>query len=254
MGVVSWDGGTVSAVASIEVGRRFSGAALRSAYADALRAITFGLVRLEDDTVRIGPIDLLRFGRPAVTDHAVEWTVEGGLLARAPGGTWRIESAPGHVDAAVRGFRPFLAQPLYELTHLHVHQLFTRLFLLRLRAAEPVPMQLATRDERLRSAAVDVALCLALARLTGRRRPRRVLAIAVAYHVACWSISGRTLGGLVTNQRVVSIDGSRLTVMQSLYRLALVPLSWITRQPVHDERSGTTVIEDKEKGAANAAP
>jgi uncharacterized RDD family membrane protein YckC len=91
---------------------------------------------------------------------------------------------------------------------------------------------------------VDAALCFTLAGLTGRRRLRRVVAIAIAYHVVCWSVSGRTLGGLVMRQRVVAVDGSRLTPTQSLLRLALLPASWILRRPVHDEIACTEVITD----------
>ena len=65
-----------------------------------------------------------------------------------------------------------------------------------------------------------------------------------AANVACWSTSGQPLGGLVTRQRVVSVDGSRLTPTQSLARLAALPLSWILRRPVHDEFAGTEVIAD----------
>jgi uncharacterized RDD family membrane protein YckC len=95
----------------------------------------------------------------------------------------------------------------------------------------------------LRAASVDVAFCLTLAGLTGRRRLRRTLAITAAYHVACWSISGRTLGGMVMRQRVVAVDGSRLTPTQSLLRLVLLPVSWIVRRPVHDEVACSEVIE-----------
>ena len=69
-----------------------------------------------------------------------------------------------------------------------------------------------------------------------------LLGIAAAYHIACWSTSGRTLGGLVVGQRVVAVDGSRPTVLQSVVRLLALPLAWITRRPIHDELAGTDVI------------
>jgi uncharacterized RDD family membrane protein YckC len=100
----------------------------------------------------------------------------------------------------------------------------------------------ATSQDRLSAAAVDIAFCLSLAGLTGRRRLRRAVAIAVAYHVVSWSTTGRTLGGLVLRQRVVAVDGSRLTPTQSLLRLVLLPASWITRRPVHDDIACTEVI------------
>jgi uncharacterized RDD family membrane protein YckC len=67
--------------------------------------------------------------------------------------------------------------------------------------------------------------------------------VAIGYHVACWSISGRTLGGLVMRQQVVSVDGSRLTPTQSLARLVALPFSWVLQRPVHDEFAGTDVVK-----------
>jgi uncharacterized RDD family membrane protein YckC len=125
-----------------------------------------------------------------------------------------------------------------------VHLLFMRLYLLRLRGREPAPGTRATSSERFDAAAVDVALCLTLARLFGWRRLRRTVAIAAVYHVACWSIAGRTFGGLVMGQRVVAVDGSRLTPAQALFRLVLLPASWITGRPVQDELAATEVIVD----------
>ena len=71
-----------------------------------------------------------------------------------------------------------------------------------------------------------------------------LLGIAAAYHIACWSTSGRTLGGLVAGQRVVAVDGSRPTVMQSAVRLVALPLAWVIKRPIHDELAGTDVITD----------
>jgi hypothetical protein len=52
------------------------------------------------------------------------------------------------------------------------------------------------------------------------------------------------MGGLVLRQRVVSLDGRRLTPAQALLRLALVPVSVVARRPLHDEIAGTTVVRD----------
>jgi len=242
MGVVEWDGGRVSTRDSITAGRALSGARLRDAYAGAVQAVTLGLARMSDNSVALGPVTLLRFGRPKVTRNAVDWTIEGGLLAGAPGGHVRVHSAGGRVEAAVTGFQPRLPRWIYSLTHLQVHELFTRVYLLRLRGREPVPGEPALPSDRFRSGTVDLAFCLTLAGLTGRRRPGRLLVIAAAYHVACWSLGGRTLGGLVTRQRVVAVDGSRLTPAQSLLRLAVLPASWFTGRPIHDEIAATEVI------------
>jgi hypothetical protein len=242
--VVSWHEGRVSSRASVELTGQLTGDKLRDAYVETIRTFTFGLARLQDNSVHVGPIELLRFGAPNVTSNAVEWPIEGGLLSRGAGGRWRIQSSPGHVEATMGDFRPLLPRPVYLFTHLPVHQLFTRIFLLRLRGVEPRVGRPAPREDRLRAAAVDVAFCLTLAGFTGRRRTGRTLAITLAYHVACWSVSGRTLGGLVMRQRVVALDGSRLTPAQALMRFAVLPLGWITRRPVHDEIACTVVVND----------
>ncbi|TMF91403.1 MAG: RDD family protein [Chloroflexi bacterium] len=227
MRVVTWDDDRVSTRAAVAAAGPFTGARLRDSYLDAVRALTFGLVTMRANSLVFGPLELLRFGPPRVTRDAVDWPIEGGLLAGRPGGHWRVEASSAQVEAILTGYRPRLPRLLYTLSHLQVHQLLFR------------------------AAAVDVAFCLTLARLSGRRRLRRTLAIAIAYHVGCWSISGRTLGGLVLRQRVVAVDGSRLTPTQSLLRLALLPAAWIDllvrparARPVHDELASTDVISD----------
>jgi hypothetical protein len=239
--VVTWSGDAITTSDSVEVTRPFSGAQLRDAYIEAVQDLTLGLVRFRDNAWRIGPFELLRFGSERLGRDFFEWPIEGGILAR-PGGVWRIESENGAVSASATGHRPVIPRPLYDVSHLQVHQLATRLYLLGLRRNDPPPGVEAAREDRLRAAAVDVAFCLTLARLTGRRRLRRTLVITAAYHVACWSLLGRTLGGVVLRERVVSLDGSRPTVAQSLLRFALMPLSWMSRRSLHDEVARTTVI------------
>ncbi len=229
---------------SVRVGRPFTGAELRDAYIDALSEVTFGVARLRGNSVVTGPFELLRFGKPKVTRHEVEWPIEGGLLARQAGGTWRIRVAGGKAEATVTGYAPRLPRPVYAFSHQQVHLLFTRLFLLRLRGREPAPGPRASQDARLGAASIDAAVILNLGRLLRRRRFTKTLAIAVAYHVACWSVTGRSLGGVVMRQRVVAVDGSRLTPAQSLLRFVLLPASWIMRRPIHDEIAGTDVITD----------
>ena len=245
MRVVTWNDGRVSIQASVAVSTQLTGAALRNSYGESIRGLTLGLLQLRDDTLRVGPVVLLRFGRPKVTRSAVDWPIEGGLLAGAPGGHWRLQASAGQVEASLSGYRPALPRPLYVLSHLQVHELFTRLYLLHLRGREPAPRKPAQAQDRFRAAAVDLAFCLTLARLAGRRRFGKTLALAAMYHVACWSTcDGRTLGGLVMRQRVVAVDGSRLTPTQSLLRLVVLPASWLTRRPVHDELAATEVIQD----------
>jgi hypothetical protein len=244
MRVVVWDGGRVSVEASVGVPRTVSGAKLRDAYVDAISALTFGLLRFRGNSIVVGPLTLLSFGQPKVTRNSVDWPIEGGLLARRAGGHWRLQAAGGRVEASVTDYSPRLPGRLYVATHLHAHQLFTRLYLLRLRGRDPLPGAPASRADRFRAGTVDVAFCLTLAGFPGRRRLRRMLFVLTAYHVACWSISGRTLGGLVMSQRVAAVDGSRLMPAQSLYRLALIPYSWLTGRPIHDEMAGTEVVVD----------
>ena len=170
-------------------------------------------------------------------DGAVSTTAEVGIASRLTGGQLRdayVETLPAvtFIDG--------------EGSTEEVHQLFTRLYLLRLRGREPAPGPPAGPRDRSRAAMIDVAFCFTLAGFIGRRRRRlrRTLVIAAAYHVACWSISGRTLGGLVMRQRVVAVDGSRLTPAQAIFRLALLPAYWITRRPMQDELASTEVITD----------
>jgi RDD family protein len=244
MRVVRWDDGRLATEDSVAVAAKPTGAELRDRYVETVRALTFGLVALRDNSLMLGRVELLRFGTPKVTKSAVEWPIEGGLLSRRPGGRWRLEAKGGRTRASLDGWVPSLPRLVYALTQLQVHMLFTRLYLLRLRGREPVPGVRATQNDRLNAAAVDAAFCLTLAGLTGRRRLGRTLAIAAIYHVACWSITGRTLGGLVMRQRVIAVDGSRLTPTQAAFRFAMLPLSWLARRPVHDEIAASDVISD----------
>jgi uncharacterized RDD family membrane protein YckC len=92
---------------------------------------------------------------------------------------------------------------------------------------------------------VDLALCVALTGLISKRpRVRALLGVAAAYHVTCWSTSGRTLGGLVMRQRVVSLDGSRPTIGQSLVRLLALPFGLARGRPAQDDAACTTVVKD----------
>ncbi len=244
MRVVVWDSGRVSVEASVGVPRTVSGAKLRDAYVDAISALTFGLIRFRGNSIVSGPLTLLSFGQPKVTRNSVDWPIQGGLLARGAGGHWRLQAAGGRVEASVTDYSPRLPRPLYVATHLRAHQLFTRLYLLRLRGRNPLPGAPAPPADRFRAGTVDLAFCLTLAGFRGRHRLRRLLFVLAAYHVACWSISGRTLGGLVMGQRLAAVDGSRLMPAQSLYRLALIPYSWLTGRPIHDEMAGTAVVVD----------
>lgn len=254
--MVRWSGGTVTIEDSVARARALSGAELQERYWEATHRLTFGLLGRRGSSIVAGPFELLRFGTPVVDASSVEWSVEGGLLAGEARGRWRLAERNGKVVASLEGFVPRLPRPLYAMSHEQVHLLFTRLFLLGLGDRGERPGPPAPSRNRIRAATVDVAFCLTLNRVFSRRvRPVTAVALLAGYHIACWSTSGRTLGGVMMGQRVVSIDGRKLTPGQAVLRLVTVPLSWIARRPVHDEIAATDVIlEEKEEGAASAAP
>jgi uncharacterized RDD family membrane protein YckC len=138
-----------------------------------------------------------------------------------------------------------LPRLIYVLTQLPIHHLWTRLHLLRVRGRLPAPGPPADPSRRFAAGAIDVAVCTALAIAIGRRRPiPALLGIAAGYHVACWSVSGRTLGGAVMNQRVVAADGSKVTIGQAMVRLISLPVAAVRMRNVHDEIAGTDVVSD----------
>lgn len=246
MTVVHVNDGQVSTQDSVELSRAPTGTELRDGYLNEIQQLTLGLVRARGNSMYFGPLELMRFGPARVNGSSVEWPIAGGVTTRKPGGTFRVGAAGGRLIASVNGYRPRLPLPLYALTQLPVHQLLIRLYLLRVRGREPAPGVEAAPQDRRRAAAVDVAFCFTLAGLTGRRRRLPLLlGIAAAYHVACWSSSGRTLGGLIVGQRVVAVDSSRPTVMQSMVRFLALPLAWVTGRPIHDELAGTEVITEE---------
>lgn len=174
--------------------------------------------------------------------YSVQWPIEGGLLAAAPGGHLRLQSAKGRLVASVDGYAPRLPKPIYELTQLPFHRLVTRLQLLRVRGGS-APGVRAEPSSRLAAGAIDVSLCAGLSLFAGRgRRGWALLGITAGYHIACWSTTGRTLGGVITKQRVVSADGSRVTGAQATLRFIALPLAAVSLRAIHDEVAGTDVI------------
>ncbi len=224
----------------------WTGRSLRDGYWAGVSRLTLGLVRARDDSLWLGPLALLNFGPAEVAQNSVQWPIEGGLLARAPGGWVRIEASHDRLVASVDGYEPMLPRIVYTLTQLPVHHLWTRLNLLRLCGRTPEPGPRSDPARRLAAAAIDAGMCATLAAVIGGRNRRvpALLGIAAAYHVACWRISGRTLGGAIMKQRVVSVDGSGLSVGQAVVRLALLPIAAVRRRNVHDEIAGTDVIAD----------
>lgn len=221
-----------------------TGRALRDSFPADIEWLTFGLIRVRDGSLRLGPLELIRFGRPRITKSSVQWPIEGGLLARGPGGRLRIELLYGRLVESLDGYRPMLPRTIYALTQVPIHHLLTRLHLLRARGREPLAGPPAERSRRIAAAAIDGGLCMSMAAIIGRGRPRWpvLLGIAAGYHVACWSLSGVTLGGAVLSQRVVAVDGSKVSLGQALVRLALLPLAVARMSSAHDEIAGTDVV------------
>jgi hypothetical protein len=192
-----------------------------------------------------GPVELLRFDAPELDATGVTWRIAGGVLAAGPGGRLRVSSEDGRLVASVEGYRPALPRVLYEATQLVVHHALVRLVLLRMRGRRPVSGVPADVSSRIAAGAIDVALCGALTLIVARRRRVRAFAaITAGYHVAAWSVSGRTVGGALMRQRVVAVDGSPLTVAQSVLRLVALPFAALRFRAVQDEVAATDVVVD----------
>jgi hypothetical protein len=211
---------------------------LRDFYFAATERLTLGLVRYREHSFRLGPLALIRLGEPTRTAHGWSFPIRGGILAAQPGGELWIASAGGVTTVAVVGYRPALPLPLYRASQFLVHHFISRLALLQLRGRVPAGAPPATPPARLAAGAIDAVVCLALA----GGRWRRALPVAAAYHVACWSFGGLTVGGLLLRQRVVALDGRRVTPGQAVLRLATLPLALLRLRAVHDEFTGTDVV------------
>jgi hypothetical protein len=226
--------------APVETGRE----RMHDAFFADVRRLTLGIVRGERWRLRLGPLTLLAFGEPTFDGRAWAWPITGGLLARRPGGTLRYGWRDGELVAEVDGYQPRLPALVYRLTQVPAHRVLTRRFLLGLRGRTPAPGPPAGPAQRLLTATLDLALCGGIAAAVSRRhRLRAFAAIAAGYHVACWSLGGRTLAGLLTGQRLVSVDGSAVAPWQALVRLAALPRAALTLRAAHDEAAATEVIE-----------
>src|SRR5258708_15825889 len=149
MTVVHVKDGEVSTHDSVAITRKLTGGELREGHLDDIQDVPLGLARARGRSLGLGPLELLRFGPATVTASAVEWPIEGGLTAREPGGTFRIEDEGGRVTASVDGYRPRLPLPVYAFSQLPIHQLLIRLHLLHVRGPEPPPRVPAAPQDRL---------------------------------------------------------------------------------------------------------
>jgi len=230
-----WMDGRVWVEDSVETPQPPALERIREAFMPDTAAMTLGLVQARDHALVSGPVELLRFGDAESSRGSVSWPIEGGVLAAEPGGRLRVSIEKDRLVARVEG--------LYRLTQLPLHHAVVRMVLLRLRGRRPAPGVPADVSRRLAAGAIDLGVCAALTLLIARRRRLRVFAgVAAGYHVAAWSVSGRTIGGALMGQRVVAVDGSRVTPVQAALRVIALPFSWVRFRAVHDEVAGTEVV------------
>jgi hypothetical protein len=231
---------------SVASSRPVTGRELREGFFLDVPKLTLGLVSQRGSSLFLGPLEVIRFGPAKTTRSRVELPIEGGLVVGDRGGRLRIEAGRGRLTASVEGYGPRLPRPLYVLTQLPFHHTVMRLHLLWQRGRQPAPGVPVAPTRRAAAAAIDVGLFAVVALVAGRRRRLAAIAlIAAGYHIACWSISGRTVGGMITGQRVVSVDGSRVSPGQALIRLLTLPMAAVRLRAVHDEVAGTEVIADQ---------
>jgi len=235
----------VSLEDSVASSRPVTGRELRESFYLDIPRLTLGLVSTRGSSLFLGPLELIRFGPAKTTRSNVELPIESGMLVGDRGGRFRIEAGKGRLTASVEGYRPRLPRPLYVLTQLPFHHTVMRLHLLRERGRQPAPGMPVPPARRAAGAAIDIGLFAVVAVAAGRRRRLAALAvIAAGYHIFCWSISGRTVGGMITGQRVVSVDGSRVSPGQALVRLVALPMAALRLRAVHDEFAATEVVSD----------
>lgn len=205
-------------------------ARVRDGFTRDLSRLTLKIVSGRPDGFWLGPLPLIRLGPPETTATQVRWPVTGGILAKRPHGWVGVEWDNQLLRGRLDGYEPSLPEPVYSLTQSFVHHQLTRLYLLELRGERPPPGPPAPVDRRLAALGIDLALCWAVAR--GRRR--RFLGVAAGYHLAAWSVAGRTLGQAFFNQRLVAFDGTRPSFGQALARFLFLPFHATT---VVDERT-----------------
>ena len=237
--------GAVEVDDSVGAPRAVTGEWLAANFLRSITPVTFGLVSFRDRSLFAGPVALIRFGDAQVEADSAAWPITGGLLAATAAGRLRVFQRDGRLQCRLEGYRPRLPLGLYALTQLPLHHALVRLQLFRLRGRLPAAGVPAEVTRRAAAGLIDAAVCAAIAlAVTRRRRVLAFAAIAAGYHVAAWTVSGRTIGGALMHQRVVALDGSRPSPAQSVLRLALLPLAAARLRAVHDDVAATDVIAD----------
>ena len=64
-----WTDGRVAVEESVAMPNHVTGSALRDTFWADIPALTLGLVSARDNSLRLGPLELIRFGRASVTPH-----------------------------------------------------------------------------------------------------------------------------------------------------------------------------------------
>ena len=112
--------------------------------------------------------------------------------------------------------------------------------------------------DRLAAFALDAVLIVIIVNVLDIRHEggRVGFLVALAYHVAFWTLKGTTLGGIICQMRLVRTDGGRIGFPDALVRgltgifsLAVFGLGflWILKDPDkqawHDRVAGTYVVK-----------
>ena len=198
------------------------------------------LVRYREGTIFGLGIPLITVGEAEYTEGTWSWPITGGLLAARPGGrlSWGVRD--GHLVGDLRGYHPLLPAPLYRVSQRPVHQAITRLFLLHERGRRHPPGVPAAPSLRLAAAAADAGIVLLAGRMLGKRR---AALLAPVYLAASWVAGGQTPGQRLLGIRVVSLDGSPVTLAQAAARILALPIAALRLRALHDEVAGTEVVE-----------
>ena len=109
--------------------------------------------------------------------------------------------------------------------------------------------------QRLGAFALDIVLAIIVTALFELDEPGQFFALLIAYHVVFWGWKGTTVGGIITQLRVVRTDGQPLRFadalvrgLASIFSVAVFGLGcfWILRdserQSWHDKIAGTYVV------------